>query len=426
MINNYPFSFMKIQQFFLFALILTSFPVIAEMNHASMDHDMDMPGTLGSYSITREASGTSWQPESTPMEGLGWELGDWSMMTHGNINLIYDNQGGKRGDTKTFASSMLMVQGSKELGEGVINLKGMFSLDPLMGKSGYPLLFQTGETANGQNRLIDKQHPHNLFMELASTYSYPVTNTNSAFLYVGLVGEPAVGPTAFMDRLSGNQNPEAPISHHWLDSTHITNGVVTLGYTTRYWKLEGSSFHGREPDQYRYRIELGGFDSYSGRLTLNPNKDVSLQVSAAHINSPETLEPTINVDRITTSITFNKVINDGLSQTTLAFGRNSPNVGISTNAYLLESSWHWTSSNTVFLRAEKVDKNELFLESDSLNHTNFNIKKFSLGAVHNFPKNNGFTLGAGMTGSLYSYPGELDQYYGSNPKSVLFFIRANL
>lgn len=417
---------MKIYHYFLSALLIAPSPLLAEMSHENMNHDMEMPGTLGSYSITREASGTSWQPESTPMEGLGWELGDWSMMTHGNINLIYDNQGGKRGDTKTFASSILMVQGSKDLGEGVINLKGMFSLDPLMGKSGYPLLFQTGETADGQNRLIDKQHPHNLFVELASSYSYPVNDKNSVFLYAGIVGEPAIGPAAFMHRLSGMQNPEAPISHHWLDSTHIANGVVTLGYTTPYWKLEGSSFHGREPDQYRYRIELGGLDSYSTRFTLNPNKDISMQISAAHIKSPETLEPTINVNRITTSITFNKIIYDGLSQTTLAFGRNSPNQGRSTNAYLLESSWKWSSNNTVFLRAEKVDKNELFLESDLLNHTNFDIKKLSVGAVHDFPTNNGYTLGIGMTGSLYRYPNELDTYYGSNAKSVLFFIRAKL
>lgn len=417
---------MKIYHYFLSALLIAPSPLLAEMSHENMNHDMEMLGTLGSYSITREASGTSWQPESTPMEGLGWKLGDWSMMTHGNINLIYDNQGGKRGDTKTFASSILMVQGSKDLGEGVINLKGMFSLDPLMGKSGYPLLFQTGETADGQNRLIDKQHPHNLFVELASSYSYPVNDKNSVFLYAGIVGEPAIGPAAFMHRLSGMQNPEAPISHHWLDSTHIANGVVTLGYTTPYWKLEGSSFHGREPDQYRYRIELGGLDSYSTRFTLNPNKDISMQISAAHIKSPETLEPTINVNRITTSITFNKIIYDGLSQTTLAFGRNSPNQGRSTNAYLLESSWKWSSNNTVFLRAEKVDKNELFLESDLLNHTNFNIKKLSIGAVHDFPTNNGYTLGVGMTGSLYRYPNELDTYYGSNAKSVLFFIRAKL
>jgi len=415
-------SFMKLYQYLVLALITIPYYGFAEMQH----DDMDMPGVLGNYTMTREASGTSWQPDSTPMEGFDWELGDWSMMTHGNINLVYDNQGGKRGDTKTFTASMFMLQGSKELGEGVFNLKSMFSLDPLMGKSGYPLLFQTGETADGKNRLIDRQHPHNLVMELASSYSYPITDNHSAFIYGGIVGEPAIGPTAFMHRLSGKDNPEAPISHHWLDSTHITNGVVTLGYTTSYWKLEASSFHGREPDQYRYRIELGNLDSYSGRFTLNPNKDISLQISAGHLHSPETLEPTINVNRVTTSITFNKEILNGLSQTTLAFGRNSPSEGHSTNAYLLESSWQWSANNTVFMRAEKVDKNELFLESDLLNHTNFNIRKLSLGTVHDFATQNNYTLGVGIVGSLYSYPSELNTFYGNDPKSVLFFIRAKL
>lgn len=416
---------MKIQRYFLYAFILASAPAIAEMNHENMDHDMDMPGTLGSYSMTREASGTSWQPESTPMEGLDWELGDWAMMTHGNINLNFTDQGGKRGDSKTFSTSHIMIQGAREFDSGTLNLKSTFSLDPLMGKSGYPLLFQTGETADGQNRLIDRQHPHNLFVELAGSYSIPFNDKNSLFTYIGIVGEPALGPTVFSHRLSGRDNPEAPISHHWLDSTHISNGVLTVGYTTPYWKIETSRFHAREPDQYRYRIELGRLDSYSGRFTLNPNKDISMQISLGHLHSPETLEPTVNVNKITTSITFNKMIYDGLSQTTLAFGRNSPSEGRSTNAYLLESSWQWTSSNTVFFRAEKVDKNELFSE-DPLSHTNFNIKKLSIGAVHDFTKNNGYTLGVGMTGSLYSYPNELDEYYGSSPKSVLFFIRAKL
>lgn len=422
---------MKIFYYSLCLLMIGSSPALAEMNHdhmnhEDMNHEVEMSGTLGKYPMNREASGTSWQPESTPMDGLHWKAGDWSIMTHGNINLIYNDQGGPRGDNKTYSTSHMMIQGARELDSGTLNLKGTFSLDPLMGKSGYPLLFQTGETADGKTPIIDKQHPHNLFVELAASYSMPINDKNALFLYAGIVGEPAIGPTVYSHRFSGENNPEAPISHHWLDSTHVSNGVMTLGYTTPYWKLEGSSFHGKEPDQYRYRIELGSLDSYSGRFTLNPNKDISMQISAGHLHSPETLEPTINVNKITASITFNKTIYEGLSQTTLAFGRNSPSEGKSTNAYLLESSWEWTNNNTLFFRAEKVDKNELFLESHHLNHENFNIKKLSIGAVHDFETNSNYKLGVGVTGSLFSYPNELDNDYGSNPKSFLFFVRAKL
>ena len=168
---------MKNYQPLIYTLMLASSSAFAEMNHEDMDHDM--PGTLGSYSMTREASGTSWQPDSTPMEGLDWEIGDWSMMAHGNINLNFTDQGGKRGDTKTFSTSHFMLQGSREFDSGILNLKSTFSLDPLMGKSGYPLLFQTGETADGQNHLIDRQHPHNFFVEIAGSYAIPINNKNS-------------------------------------------------------------------------------------------------------------------------------------------------------------------------------------------------------------------------------------------------------
>src|SRR6185295_18664261 len=157
-------------------------------------------------------------------------IDDWMLMAHGVVNFIYDDQGGDRGGNKTFSSSMAMLMASRPLGAGTFGLRGMVSLDPLMGKSGYPLLLQTGETANGQQHLTDRQHPHDAFMELAATYSVPLSEKNSVYGYVGLPGEPALGPSAFMHRFSGMENPEAPLTHHWLDSTHITFGVATLGY----------------------------------------------------------------------------------------------------------------------------------------------------------------------------------------------------
>ena len=235
-----------------------------EHSHAAEAQQGEMPGMqglYGGYPAGREASGTSWQPEAAGHAGWHASLGDWSTMTHGFVNLVYDDQGGRRGDTKTFANSMLMTMGQRAVGEaGTLGLRAMLSADPAFGKGGYPLLLQTGETADGRTSLTDRQHPHDLFMELAATYSHRLGEGRSLFAYVGLPGEPALGPPAFMHRFSGEDNPEAPISHHWLDSTHITYGVATLGYVVGGVKLEASAFRGREPDQNRADIETGRLD----------------------------------------------------------------------------------------------------------------------------------------------------------------------
>jgi hypothetical protein len=218
----------------------------------SMD---SMRAALGPYSMSREASGTSWQPEATPIEMLTTDVGGWSLMLHGFANAIYDRQTGPRGADKAFTESMAMLMANRPVGTGTLGLRGMVSLDPTMGKSGYPLLFQTGETSNGTTPLVDRQHPHDAFMELSSSYSVPIGADGAAFAYVGLPGEPALGPPTYMHRFSGMRNPEAPLTHHWFDSTHVTFGVTTLGLSEGPLKLEASWFNGREPDQDRWNIE---------------------------------------------------------------------------------------------------------------------------------------------------------------------------
>ena len=265
-----------------------------------------MKGALGDYSMMRDASGTSWQPDSSMMEGIHGIYGEWATMVHGSISLIYDHQGGPRGDNKTFSESMFMGMAQRMLGSGTLTLRGMVSLDPLMGKSGYPLLLQTGETADGVSPLIDRQHPHDFFMELAGIYSAPVGAASSAFLYVGYPGEPALGPPTFMHRFSGMENPEAPISHHWLDSTHITYGVVTAGFVYADWKFEGSIFNGREPDQHRWDFDPLRLDSASGASAGTPPRIGPFRPATASSKSPNALEPDVNQHRITASAIYNK------------------------------------------------------------------------------------------------------------------------
>lgn len=406
-------------------------------DHAAMDHSMhgmDMKGfvgALGPYSMMRDASGTAWQPDTAPMWAIMGRRGGWSTMVHGFATLIYDNQGGPRGDSKTFSTSMLMGSAQHALGGGTLTLRGMVSLDPLMGKRGYPLLLASGESADGVTKLIDRQHPHDAFMELSATYSHPITNGLSGFVYFGLPGEPALGPATFMHRFPGMANPEAPISHHWLDSTHVTFGVLTAGLATRGVKLEGSVFTGREPDANRWDFERPRFDSWSVRATWNPTANLSMQVSHGFLKSPEGLHPDEDVRRTTASITWNRALGPKRNwQSTLAWGRNTHLGGDHAHpadAFLLDSALQlgrWT----VFGRAENVDKDELFgdeADGNPLGGQVFNVSKFSLGGYHSLPVGKvAFDLG-GLV-SKYALPDAIKPSYGSSPTSFMLFARIRI
>jgi hypothetical protein len=246
------------------------------------------------------------------------------------------------------------------------------------------------------------------------------------FLYAGYPGEPALGPPTFMHRFSGMDNPEAPIGHHWMDATHITFGVLTGGIVWNGWKLEGSLFNGREPDEQRWDIDSLRLDSTSVRLTWNPTANWSMQASWGRLNSPEALEPNIDQQRITASVTYNVPLASGNWQTTLAFGRNDKEPGVSTNAVLLESAFRW-NAHTLFGRVEHAEKDELFFEEDHpLHHQTFGVTKFSLGYVYDFALTQHVKLGIGAVGSAHGSPEELNPYYGSSPLSGTVFARLKL
>ena len=244
----------------------------------------EMTGALGPFPMAREASGTAWQPDTSAHGGLQASSGAWSFMGHATLNLVYDWQEGPRGDEMAFVSGMVMGSARRDFANGnVLQFRAMLSPDPFMGKRGYPLHLAAGETADGVTPLIDRQHPHDLFMELSASYSLRLGERSSLFLYAGLPGEPAFGPPPFMHRMSILDSPEAPITHHWLDSTHITFGVITAGVVHDDFKLEASRFHGREPDEHRYDIETGPLDSTAVRLSWNPDDAV---VAAGELGAP--------------------------------------------------------------------------------------------------------------------------------------------
>lgn len=397
-----------------------------QMAMTGMHDHMAMTGMYGPYPMTREASGTSWQPDGARHQGLHRMSGAWMLMLHGFGDLVIDDQGGKRGDEKVFSSNMLMGMAQRDLGPGHLGLRAMVSAEPsTIGKEGYPLLLQTGETANGRTPLIDRQHPHDLFMELAAAYS--VTKGNrSLFLYGGLPGEPALGPPAFMHRFSGASIPQAPITHHWLDSSHITFGVLTGGVVVGGLKLEASAFRGREPDQNRFDIESPKLDSHSFRVSLNPAPQWALQASRGRLKSPEQLEPDIDVDRTTASVVYAADLKPGHFESTLAWGRNRNRPGSTLDAFAGEAALEFGGRHTVFARVERVEKDELFPEDDPRAGRVFDVASWGGGYRYDFWTKGHVAAGVGILATVSIVPSEIRPVYGSDPASTMVFTRVTL
>jgi hypothetical protein len=308
-----------------------------------------------------------------------------------------------------------------------MQFRAMLSPEPLMGKSGYPLLLATGETANGTDPLIDRQHPHDLFMELSAAYSHALSADDSFFLYAGLPGEPAFGPPAFMHRQSILDSPEAPISHHWLDSTHITYGVVTAGLVHDAWKIETSRFRGREPDQFRYNIETGALDSTSARLSWNPAREWSLQASWAHQVSPEQLEPAKDEDRLSASAIYTVQLGGQTWwSTTAAWGRRRSTGGEPLDAYVLETAFNPAEMWTLFARAESEKNNEL-IAAGPLQGTPHLVRKTSIGAVRYFRLVDRVMIGLGALYAFNFVPDVLAPLYGcTDPQGAMAFLRLKI
>ncbi len=181
------------------------------------------------------------------MYAKGFVLGDWSLMAHGLAFGGYDYQGSRRGGGQVFSTNWAMLMAQHEFLGGEFGARLMMSGEEFTdGGRGYPLLLQSGEAFHGVPN-HDRQHPHDLFMEMAAMYTRPITKDVGFQFYGGPVGEPALGPVAAPHRESAAADPFAPLGHHWMDSTHVTFGVVTAGLFTRDFKLEASWFNGREP-----------------------------------------------------------------------------------------------------------------------------------------------------------------------------------
>jgi hypothetical protein len=349
---------------------------------------------------------------------------DWMVMLHGFATGVYTDQSGPRGDDKAYIQSMAMLAAEKDTNWGRIQLKSMMSLEPLMSNRGYPNLFATGETAGGEP-LVDRQHPHDLFMELAGRVDFNVGEESRVFIYGGPVGEPALGPSAFMHRGSAKLNPEAPITHHWFDSNHITYGVGTVGFATSKVQIEGSIFTGREPDERRWNIEKPRFDSWSVRATWNPSSNWALQASTGRLKQPEFLiHPDEDEQRSTASVHYAN--SDGLSAM-LAFSAKDRKPGPTLTAWLAEINWDLDAHHTLFGRAENVRNDELFPDDlNPLHEVPFRVSKFQAGYAYRLPLTDVFNLALGGTVSAFAKPAALDAAYGNKPMGYTLFARLSL
>jgi hypothetical protein len=357
---------------------------------------------------------------------------------------------------------MASLAASRPVGAGELTVRVMASGDPVMGRRGYPLLLQTGETADGLVPLRDRQHPHDFLAELALEYRRPVDRDLDGFGYLALVGAPAFGPVPYFHRGSSAELPEAPIGHHFHDATHISHGVVTIGVVSqRRLTIEGSLFNGREPDLDRWAPDPVRFDSYSLRVGVALGPNWSVQASAAQLAQPERLHPTINHVRLSMSASYNRPLTRGNWHTTLAFGRGlrqrreillseaerifppsvlahyllfsgpfplPPDSLILVFPSRVQAGWLLESAlavgrSVVSGRIERVAKDELFDPLDLRHSQIFSVSKLTAGYLRRLPLGERVTAGIGVTGSVHIVPRSIRADYGGTPVSAQLFAR---
>jgi hypothetical protein len=443
------------------------------MDMSSMQMNMKPPATLIEAELAHTTSGTSAEPPSTPVSMLMRDYRGWTLMLHGTAFVSDTQQQAdanpagptpavcaqfnlpcgppeRRGGDKLFSTNWIMPMATRQLGpdgrDGQLTLRGMFSLEPatISGRQ-YPELFQQGETAFGKP-IIDGQHPHDFFMELAALYDIRLGEHTLLSLYAAPIGDPAIGPTAYPHRLSASENPLAALGHHQEDSTHIAFNVLTAGLTWRWLRFEESGFHGAEPTEQRWGFQPSpnghAIDSYSSRITFAPTQNWSSQYSIAHIVSPEALYPNENQQRQTASIMYNRPFgtttadgtHTGNWSTTLLWGRTkSLTDNTIENSYLLESLLNFHSRNYIWTRIENAGRsNELLLPPGSALPPNFtespigHVAAYTIGYDRDFHIAPHLLAAPGAQFTTYITPQSLISTYGAHPFGAVAFLRLRI
>ena len=405
------------------------------MHHMHAGDDDDMMMNMESDSLLQliqhhATAGTDAEPNSTPGDMIMTMKRDWMLMFHGVAFLTDIQQTGPRGRDKFFSTNWIMPMAQRKLGNGRITFRTMLSFEPAtVSQRQYPLLFQQGETAFGKP-IVDGQHPHDFFMELAAMYDYRLGEKTLLSFYAAPIGDPALGPVAYPHRSSASENPVAALGHHLEDSTHISDDVITVGITHGAMRLEASGFHGREPDEFRWNIDTGSIDSWSTRVTINPKQNWSAQYSIGQMHSLEELAPDEDVRRMTASVMYNRPFHNGNWVSTLVWGRNQSledgNVG---NGYLAESTVQFMNRNFAWTRIENVDRtNELLLGENpfpaGFQERYFTrMQAYTIGYDREVGNISHLATAIGGQFTWYGVPDVLRTTYGTHPVGVTLFLR---
>jgi hypothetical protein len=397
---------------------------MSTQHHEDMATKMTDP--LG-ISMERMGSGTTWIPDAVPLPARHAMAGSWLLMWHGFGFVQYDQQGGPRGAEQLGSLNWGMLMASRDLFGGRFQARTMLSLDPAtVSRRGYPLLLQNGESYGGQP-LYDRQHPHDFWMELAMMYERALSPSIGVTAYVAPSGEPALSPVAFMHRPSAMDNPMAPLGHHWQDATHTSFGVITAGVFGHHWKLEGSVFNGREPDEERWGFDRIRLDSYSGRFSAHLDSNWTFSAGYGYLKSPDALSPGESAHRVTASVLQgHRIGRNGQLATAIIWGANRHS-GTTTHSALVESEAVLNPRHTVYGRVELVQKTAEDLVIGSVPpDTRFTITALSGGYIREVFRAAGATLGVGLQGTLNVVPDQLQSIYGSRtPLGGMLFVRVH-
>ncbi len=399
---------------------------------------MDNPSTksredAGAF-LMQMASGTSMNPRSASIPMVMEQTGAWQWMFMGQGFAVDVQQTGPRGRDKFYSTNWMMSSVEHRLGQGSVMVQSMLSLEPAtVTDRSYPELFQTGETAYGVP-LVDAQHPHNFVMAFGVQYAHPLGDRGMMQAYYAPVGDPALGPVAFPHRASAEDFPQAPLGHHWEDSTHIAGNVATLALQERWLRVEASGFYGTEPGENRWTIVWGPMNSWSGRVSLTPSANWVAQISAGRLTKPER-DQAGDVIRITGSLHYSRPLHDGRAwSSSFIWGRNhETESGRNLNAYLAETVLPLGGKDAITGRAEIVAKDELFADTPTLEQqlaatvgSVFQVHAYTAGytrTLYTFGKME-TAVGANMTG--YGVPDPIQPYYGEHPLGASVYVRLRL
>jgi hypothetical protein len=350
----------------------------------------------------------------------------WQFMQDGVVFSVFNHQGGPRGADEFCAPNWWMGLPNREIGSSQFRFNTMFSLDTITsGKSGYAEIFQVGETLDGRP-LVDRQHPHDVLMQLAAVWRWPIASNTGFTLAGGPVGEPALGPVVFMHRASAAEYPFATLSHHIFDSSHIAFGVVLAAVDHGPWTLEGSIFNGREPDENRWDFDFGALDSASTRLWYQPTEEWQFQASVGRLVDPEELEPGI-VWRTTSSAAWLRQAGENFSAVTVAYGVNATEHG-TRHAMFAEGTRH-VGANSIFFRTELLQVETSLLVADANRgphdegNRNDTLGAVTIGGVRDFIRWRGFEGGVGAAATFYAVPPALQLSHGERPVSYQVYFR---